>query len=53
MGLQISKMIVEKFDGTINVASLPKKGAFFFFTFKTERIGNSELSESNLSKVFD
>lgn len=36
LGLMISKMIVEHFNGCINFASKYKKGSVFFFTFQTE-----------------
>ena len=36
LGLMISKMIVENFNGGINFASLYKKGSIFYYTFKLE-----------------
>ena len=36
LGLVISKMIIEKFDGVINFISKWKKGTSFFFTIEVE-----------------
>ena len=36
LGLVITKMIVEKFNGVINFVSKWKKGTTFFFSFETE-----------------
>ena len=38
LGLLISKLIVEKFNGKIDFISYYKKGATFFFTFDLEPI---------------
>lgn len=44
----ISKMIVENFEGYIDFASKYKKGSVFYFTFKTEKIEEAELTPKNL-----
>ena len=44
LGLMISKMIVENFDGLIDFASEYRKGSVFFFTFSTEKIIDKELT---------
>ena len=36
LGLMISKMIVENFQGTINFTSEYQKGSIFYYTFVTE-----------------
>ena len=38
LGLVISKLIVQKFNGIINFVSKWKKGTTFFFTFEVEPI---------------
>jgi signal transduction histidine kinase len=37
LGLVISKLIVEKFNGEINFFSKYKKGTTFFYTFEIEK----------------
>ena len=43
LGLVISKMIIEKFDGVINFVSKWKKGTSFFFTIEVDDYTNEEL----------
>jgi K+-sensing histidine kinase KdpD len=38
LGLVISKLIVNKFDGKIDFISKYKQGSTFFFTFKLEPV---------------
>ena len=45
LGLVISKMIVQKFDGIINFVSRWKKGTSFFFTFKIQDYEPKEYQE--------
>lgn len=51
LGLMICKMIVHKFNGTINFASQYKKGSVFYFTFQTETVTDSEMSQTHLREV--
>ena len=53
LGLMISKMIVENFDGVIDFASEFEKGSVFFFTFSTEKIESNDLTPKNLSKAIE
>ena len=52
LGLVISKMIVQKFNGIINFVSKWKKGSTFFFTFEIEpyNSGDEAKVESNTSQ---
>ena len=45
LGLVISKLLVQKFNGEINFMSQHKKGATFYFSFEIEPISHSDLSE--------
>jgi signal transduction histidine kinase len=38
LGLMISKLIVNKFKGTINFLSEPGVGSTFMFTFRLEKV---------------
>ena len=54
LGLMISKMIVEHFDGIINFTSEYKKGSIFYYTFRADEFLQEELSPRNLnSLLFD
>ena len=44
LGLVISKMIVEKFNGKINFFSKHKKGTTFFYSFDTQHFDENELA---------
>ena len=43
LGLVISKLLVNKFEGKIDFKSKYKKGSTFYFTFQTEPIQGSDL----------
>ena len=43
LGLMISKLIVEKFDGNITFESEPEEGSKFMFTFKLEQADDQSL----------
>ncbi len=43
LGLVISKMIVNKFNGTIDFTSTYKKGTTFFFTFEHQEFNKNEI----------
>ena len=45
LGLVISKLIVEKFHGSIDFFSKHTKGSAFFFSFEIEEFDNNELSQ--------
>lgn len=51
LGLVISKMIVEKFDGVINFVSKFQKGTTFYFTFQVCDYSSEELQEFLHDKV--
>ena len=43
LGLVISKLIVEKFNGEINFISTYGEGSSFFFTFEIEKYENEDF----------
>tara|TARA_B110000285_G_C14529912_1_gene340309 strand:- start:90 stop:245 length:156 start_codon:yes stop_codon:yes gene_type:complete len=43
LGLMISKLIVEKFDGKIHFKSEKNEGSTFIFTFKLQKIAESAI----------
>ena len=45
LGLVISKMIVNKFNGEINFMSKYKKGSTFFFTFEHESFSSDDFKK--------
>ena len=45
LGLMISKLIVEKFDGKITFTSKQNVGSSFSFTFKLQNIEIEDLDE--------
>ena len=45
LGLMISKLIVEKFNGSIDFVSTFKKGSTFFFTFQLEVLSSQEYNQ--------
>ena len=49
LGLAISKLIVEKFEGTIDFISKYKQGSTFFFTFESQSFNKQQflLNEHN------
>lgn len=51
LGLAISKLIVNKFDGHIDFISKLKKGSTFFFTFKVEPYDLVEAEASCISSA--
>lgn len=48
LGLVISKMIVNKFNGMIDFNSVYKKGTTFYFTFEHESFLQKEIDFSKL-----
>ena len=50
LGLVISKMIVNKFNGQIDFNSVYKKGTTFYFTFEHEPFSQEEIDSSKLVK---
>jgi len=45
LGLVICRMIVKKFNGTINFISEYEKGSTFFFSFELESISSEDIIE--------
>ena len=48
LGLVISKLIVNKFNGYIDFVSKHKKGSTFFYTFETEHHNQQKLHKKKL-----
>ena len=48
LGLVISKMIVNKFNGQIDFASIYKEGTTFYFTFEHQPFKSSEIDYSKI-----
>ena len=44
LGLLISNMIVQKFDGSIGFISVHKTGSTFYFSFALENVEDKEAS---------
>jgi len=52
LGLVISKLIVEKFNGTIDFISEYKEGSTFFFSFEIEPYRGNELIQHKASSLY-
>ena len=48
IGLVLSKLIVEKFDGKIDFISEFQKGTTFFMTFDIETVNEKDLLSDNI-----
>ena len=53
LGLMISKLIVEKFDGNITFESEPEKGSKFMFTFKLEQADDQSLQSESSHRQYE
>lgn len=53
LGLMISKMIVDNFNGHINFASEYRKGSIFYFSMQTEEISEPEMLDYNKNYLKD
>ena len=49
----ISKLIVEKFDGSITFESEPGKGSKFMFTFKLEQADDQSLQSESSDRQYE
>ena len=53
LGLVISRMIVDKFNGKIDFTSTYKHGSTFFFTFEHVPYSNEELQQINNNPIIN
>jgi len=45
LGLVISKLIAQKFNGVVDFVSKHKEGSTFFFTFELESLNDEDIAE--------
>ena len=53
LGLVISKLIVNKFNGVIDFLSKYKKGSTFFFTFQLDQFSQQQVIEEQQNRERD